>query len=91
MESTGTIEVLTNLDGRTKIGREPPISLEVVIDDRLLDPGQPHVVNTLTSLLRLSKIEPLIEIHHEVHVLANHSPNRFDRRQVIRQPISSQP
>ena len=42
MKRTRPVEVLTDLDGRLRFGSQPGKPLQIVIDDRLLDPCQPE-------------------------------------------------
>ena len=50
-----TVEVLADLQRRLQFGREPGIAVEIVVDDRLLDPGQPVVVDHVAALKRLGQ------------------------------------
>jgi hypothetical protein len=56
MQLAATIEVLTHLDRRLEIGREPGVAVEVVIDDRFLDPRQTQIVDHMAALQGVAEI-----------------------------------
>src|SRR5215470_6191327 len=52
-----TIEILTDLNWRFQLGSQLGVAIEVVIDDRLLDPGEAMTVDHMTARKCLGQIE----------------------------------
>ena len=55
MHLARAVEVLPDLQRGLQFGCEPHIAVEIVVDDRLLDPGQPVVVDHVAALKRLGQ------------------------------------
>jgi hypothetical protein len=60
----GAVEVLADLQRRFQLAGQLGIAVEVVVDDRLLDPGEATIVDQVATLQRLGKAEALIEVDH---------------------------
>jgi hypothetical protein len=45
----------------------------------------------VTPLQRLAEIESLVEIRHQVHVVADRPADRFERRDVVGEPVAAEP
>src|SRR6185295_167581 len=74
--------------GVFKIRRKPGVAVEVVVDDRLLDPGKTEVVDGMSALQSFGEIEPLVEVHHQIDVAAYGLSDRDDGCQVLSQAIA---
>jgi hypothetical protein len=90
VEVAGTVEVLADLkrcfELRGKLGE----AVEVVVYDRLLDPGEAVIVDGVAALQGLAHVEALVEIDHQVHVVADGFPDGSQGRQVVAQPVATQ-
>ena len=76
MEVARSVKVFTDLDGGPQFGGKLGETLDVVVDNRLLDPGKPEIVDDVASLKRFTQMKTLIEIDHQGHVF----PDRFAHR-----------
>src|SRR5262245_6320349 len=84
----GSIEVFADLNGCFKFGRKPGIAVEVVVDDRLLDPGKTEVVDGVAALQSFGEIEALVEVDHQIDIVADGPSNRGDGREVFSPAIA---
>ncbi len=75
VEFTRTIEIFTDLHWRFQLSGQLGITVQIVIDNRLLDPGEALIVNHVTALKGFGEVEPLIEIDHQVHIVPHRSTN----------------
>jgi hypothetical protein len=85
LEVARSVEVLTYLDGSPQFGGKLGETLDVIVDNRLLDPSKCKVVDHVAALKRFTKMKTLIEIHHQGHVW--HS---FDGCDIISDPLAAQ-
>ena len=77
------VEVLAEHDRGGQVGGEPGVAVQVVIAQRLLDPGQPLRVERPAALQRLAEAEPLVIVRHQRHLLAHRGPDPADRGDVV--------
>ena len=66
------------------------MAVEIVIGQRLLDPGEAEAVDHRAPLQRLGAGQALVEVDHELHVRADRLPHGVDRRHVVRRPLAAQ-
>ena len=86
-----TIEIFADLNRRLQFGGELRITIEIVVDDRLLDPVQAKIVDHVAALQRLANVQALIEIRHQMHVVAHGSANGCYRGQIVADPLATEP
>ena len=77
------VEVLADLDRRLQLGGELGIAVEIVVDDRLLDPGEAKIVDRVAALQGLGEVQALVEVDHQVHVVADRLADGVDRREIV--------
>ena len=91
MQIARAVEILADLDRRLQFRRKLRIAVEIVVDDRLLDPGETQIVDHVTALERVGEIKTLVEIGHQFHVVTDGRPDGFDRGEIIARGIATEP
>ena len=61
VEVAGTVEILADLDRRLELGGKLRVAVEIVVDDRLLDPGQPESSIMWQRRSASSKVRPWLK------------------------------
>ena len=76
---TRPVKILSNLNRRLSLGGELRVSIKIIVDDRLLDPCQPEVVDHVAPVQSLPDVQALIEVDHQFDIVADRAPHRLDR------------
>src|SRR5580704_1649178 len=76
------VGIFAYLDRRLQFGGEPGAAVEIV-EHRFLDPDQAMIVNHVAAPQVVGEIEGLVEIDHQVDILANRVPHRPYGREVV--------
>ena len=84
---TASSQVLTFTSGDLP---EHMPEFEVVVHDRFLEPGEPTVVQRVTPCECLGLVQPLVEVDHQVHLVANRVSHGVKRREIVPEPCPSQ-
>jgi len=90
VERAWSVEILTELDRRLQIGGQPRVTLEVVLDDGLLDPGEAEIIDRVASFQRLAKVKSLVEIDHQAHLAPDTLSDGLDRRDIIGNTLTAE-
>ena len=90
MEVARSVKVLTDLDGGPEFGGKLGETLHIIVDNRLLDPGKPEIVDDVASLKRFTQMKTLIEIDHQGHVFPDRFAHSFDGCDIISAPLAAQ-
>ena len=77
------VEILADLQGRFEFPGELGAAVEIVVDDRFFQPGEAQIVEHVAPAQGLRHVEALVEIDHQVHVIADRPANRIDRGEVV--------
>ena len=85
------VEVLADLQRRLQLGGEPGVAVEIVVDDRLLDPVEAQVVDHVAAVQRLGEIQALIEIDHQLDVIADRLADGVDASRGHREAFAAEP
>src|SRR3984885_2978552 len=85
------VEIFAYLDRRLQFGGEPGAAVEIVVEDRFLDPAQAMIVNHVAAPQGVGEIEGLVEIDHQVDILADRIPHRLYGREVVACICADQP
>jgi hypothetical protein len=88
-KSPRAIEVLAELYGSLELARELRVAREVVVRNRLFEPIESLIVTGVPPAQRVAESEALVEVDHQLDVLANGAAHRFDGGEVVSQ--SSRP
>jgi len=90
LKVTGAIKIFADLDRRLQLPGKLCVTVEVIVNDRLFDPIQAEIVEHMTSLQGLGEVQSLIEIDHQVHVVANCIPDSLYRSEIIADAVASE-
>src|SRR5262249_25543793 len=90
VERARPVEVLAELHRRHELAGQPGIALEVVVDDRLLEPVEALVVQRVAAKERIAEREPLIEVDHQLDLLAGGLAHRSNRGEIVRETLPSE-
>src|ERR1700735_3620215 len=85
------VEIFAYLDRRLQFGGEPGAAVEIVVKDRFLDPAQAMIVNHVAAPQGVGEIEGLVEIDHQVDIVADRIPYRLYGREVVACICAAQP
>ena len=82
ISSRGAVEILADLQRRFEFGSELGVAIEVVVDNRLLDPRQSEIVDHVAAKEGVGQVEPLVEVGHQLQV-ADRVAHGCNRRQIL--------
>jgi hypothetical protein len=85
------VEIFADLDWRLQLGGEPGGAVEIVVEDRFLDPDKAEIIDHVAAPQGVGEIEGLVEIDHEVDIVADRFPHRLYRREVVARIGAAQP
>src|SRR3984885_4495655 len=85
------VDIFAYLDRCLQFGGEPGAAVEIVVKDRFLDPDQAMTVNHVAAPQGVGEIEGLVEIDHQVDILADRIPHRLYGREVFAWIGAAQP
>src|ERR1700733_10627753 len=85
------VEIFAYLDRRLQFGGEPGEAVEIIVEDRLLDPDQAMIVNHVAAPQGVGEIEGLVEIDHQVDIIADRVPHRLYRCEIVAWIGTAQP
>src|SRR3984885_5576840 len=77
------VEIFAYLDRRLQFGGEPGAAVEIVVEDRFLDPDKAKIVDHVAAPQGVGEIEGLVEIDHQVDILADRIPHPLYGREVF--------
>src|SRR5580704_8012513 len=85
------VKISAYLDRRLQFGSEPDAAVEIVVEDRFLDPDQAMIVNHVAAPQGVGEIEGLVEIDHQVDIVADRVPHCLYGREVVTWIGAAQP
>ena len=88
--SARPVEILADLDRRLELGGEAGIALEIVVDDRLLDPGEAEIVDRVAPFQCLAEVKSLVEIDHQPDLAPDGSADGLNCRKVVGDTIAAE-
>src|SRR5215831_19534287 len=91
MHGARAVEVFADLQWRPQFARELRITRQIIVDDRLLEPIKPRIVERVTARQGIAEGKPLVEIDHQLDVVAGAFANRADGGKVIGEPVAPEP
>ena len=91
MEVARAVEVLADLQRRGEVGGEAGIAVEIVVDHRLIDPGEAVAVDGVAAGEGVGLVQALVEVDHEGDVAPDRRAHRVQRRQIVGQPLAPEP
>ena len=91
MNVARAVEIFAYLDRRLQFGGEPGAAVEIVVEDRFLDPDKAMIVNHVAAPQGVGEIEGLVEIDHQVDIVADRIPHRLYGREVVARIGAAQP
>ena len=77
------VEIFADLDRRLQFGGEPGAAIKIVVEDWFLDPDQAMIVDHVAAPQGVGEIEGLVEIDHQVDIVADRIPHRLYGRNVV--------
>src|ERR1700758_134349 len=86
-----TIEILADLDRRLQFGGKPGAAIQIVVEDRFLDPDKAMIIDHVAAPQGVAEIEGLVEIDHQIDIVADRIPHRLYGRDVVACVGSAQP
>src|ERR1700719_4329765 len=85
------IKIFAELHRRLEFAGELRVAGEVVVNDRLLEPVESLVVERVAARQRIAESESLVEIDHELDVIARAIATLADRREVVGEALAAEP
>jgi hypothetical protein len=85
------VDVLPDLDRRPDLGGELRQAVDVVVDQRFLDPGQAEVVEGVAPAQRFPEVQALVEVGHDRDLVAHGVADGLDRGEVAGQFGAAEP
>src|SRR6516162_4805310 len=84
------VEIFAKLHRLLELADKLRIAGEVVVDDRLLEPVKALIVERVAPRQRIAEREPLVEIDHELDVMAGGVAHLADRREVVGEAVAAE-
>src|SRR5882724_7838439 len=78
-----SVEVLAKLDGRLELSRELCVSGQVIVRDGFFEPVEALIVKRMAAVQRVAQAEALVEVDHQLDVLADRPAHRSDGGDVV--------
>src|ERR1700730_11888026 len=82
-----SVEVLAKLDGVFELPRELCVAREVIVRDVFFEPIEALIVKGMTAVKRVAEAEALVEVDHQLDVLADGPAHRSDGGDVVSEAL----